>query len=167
MNESSYWWRWLMVLVLPILLWQSKEEKIPVVVEALPYRASVTPPSVAEPKSIEAKPAEAKQLIASLPTTAQLRADETRDFHHVPSEVLEGGAAIGRYTEQLKANPEKMAEGLAFYESCAKNEEILDALRAVCLRTLWDLSEKLGKAAERTYPAQLRFIAESLPPTRW
>jgi len=78
----------------------------------------------------------AADTLSRLPTHEAFAANPNRETHFTPSELLDAAPLMARLTTELRQNPAFIPDGIAFYEACARNEALMTATRAVCLRDL-------------------------------
>lgn len=82
------------------------------------------------------------QTMKALPTLADLNDLSSEEVHHTPAVIKEGGLLIGKLHEAAEKEPELREPTLKFFKSCAENEELLPAIRALCWkRTLAQMVE--------------------------
>ncbi|MEN9722194.1 MAG: hypothetical protein RJB38_180 [Pseudomonadota bacterium] len=69
----------------------------------------------------------------SLATREQLRSLSEDEVHGVPAPILKSGVALGKIAEILQQQPELAQPASEFYWSCARNPELAQSIRALCL----------------------------------
>jgi hypothetical protein len=110
-----------------------------------------------------------QDTLAILPLTEDVLANKTHDFHFSPPELLKTSPALGKIADALKEHSELVPQGIEFYDTCARNGEVLVAVRVVCLHRL---KHWVGKQPDVTqlrhddYPEELWRLSESMPPVR-
>lgn len=105
---------------------QTVQEKIPMKVETQP---EMIPEEVAKTNQLAE---ELSQKMKALPKVSDLKDLTDEEVHHTPMMVKEGGILIGRLHEAAQVNPKRREETLKFFKSCAENDELLPAIRALC-----------------------------------
>lgn len=105
---------------------QTVQEKIPMKVETQP---EMIPEEVAKTNQLAE---ELSQKMKALPKVSDLKDLTDEEVHHTPMMVKEGGILIGRLHEAAQVNPKRREETLKFFKSCAENDELLPAVRALC-----------------------------------
>ncbi len=75
---------------------------------------------------------ELSEKMKALPKVSDLKDLADEEVHHTPMMVKEGGILIGRMHEAAQVNPKRREETLKFFKSCAENDELLPAIRALC-----------------------------------
>ncbi len=109
-----------------------------------------------------------KTAVKSLPTFDQVR-DAAKNSHDTPEIILNAGALIGGVADQMKNDANNIQPGLNFFKFCAQNESIVESIRAVCLRTLVDISSKYRNNVRVTfadYPDDIQRMARHIPRLR-
>jgi hypothetical protein len=100
-----------------------------------------------------------------LPTREQMAKKTSEEVHFTPPEVLAIAEDLGHIADELKAKPELIPSGVEFFRGCAGRENVLEAVRAVCLKELqrWAPQAQPPIAVElAAYPANIRRIADGL-----
>lgn len=137
--------------------------------DPLVTEAPVFAPEVARP---EGSFSEFRRLtqdtLAVLPLTEDVRSTGG-DFHFSPPQLLKTSPALGKIADAMKAHPELVPQGIEFYDTCARNSEVLIAVRVVCLHRLKHWVKKqpdVTQLRHEDYPEELWHLTESLPPIR-
>ena len=100
----------------------------------------------------------------SLPSDSEVLAQANGNFHHTPDSIIAASEGFGAIADRIKANSELIPEALKFYSHCGKDENITDAIRAVCLRNFMDWAGIAGvKANFSQFPSSIKSIADRLP----
>jgi hypothetical protein len=156
----------------PVML---EEPKLPSDMTALSETKS-TPSAKVEPTNAHTQangempnPTEFKILLnetlLQLPTEAAVRAKGV-DAHHGDPGLGVVSQPLGKIITAMKANPSLIPDGVAFYRTCALKDGLVPAVRALCLRNLFDWNERSPKKIAFSwddYPSQIQFIAKQLP----
>lgn len=80
----------------------------------------------------------------SLPTLEDLKALTNEDVHHTPEIIKNGAETVGRVHSEAEADSTKRKSALQFFKSCAEDDMIATAIRAVCLKKIYTLIPKWG-----------------------
>lgn len=75
---------------------------------------------------------ELSEKMKALPKVSDLKDLTDEEVHHTPMMVKEGGILIGRLHEAAQVNPKRREVTVKFFKSCAENDELLPAVRALC-----------------------------------
>lgn len=117
--------------------------------------------------SVENKgPVELSVAMKQLPTIKDMEGLTDEDVHHTPQSVLEGGMLIGELLEDAEKNPERREETLKFFKSCAENDELMPAIRAVCWKRTLDQIPKWNvflPISDANVPDDIKNLASKLP----
>ncbi|MBY0371041.1 hypothetical protein K2X33_10160 [bacterium] len=108
----------------------------------------------------------ANDTFSRLPTVEQFAANPRRETHFTPTEVLEDAPLMAKLALALKENPALIPDGIAFYDKCARQETLMIATRAVCLRDLRFWTSQNTQAAtlrEGEFDPHLWAIVKHLP----
>jgi len=160
-KSRSGWFRLMLILALPLFWRQEPPPPIQSLSSTDLSPALGAVPSAISPKA--EKPADisfstlADETLSRLPLVAAL--DPGKDYHQPPAEVIEGGREVGVVAEWLEKHPDDKEMGKSFFHRCAEKEEVLTAVRALCLKRYQELG---GKAVEQFSP-RLRWIADRMP----
>lgn len=101
--------------------------------------------------------------LAKLPTRSQLRALSPQEVHHTPKILLEAGLELGDVTDAIEKNPALAPQGVEFFGTCAKRDDLATAIRATCLANMRDLATQTNSAAdEKGVPAEISNLATKL-----
>ncbi len=73
---------------------------------------------------------------AELPKKSELKPADDEAAHHVGPELIRAGQALGDLAEYLERRPEEFRAASVFYASCAGDEALVPATRAVCYAAL-------------------------------
>lgn len=92
---------------------------------ASPLPASETPPIL---KEAFARAQEAFHK------KAELAAASAKDMHHTPELVILAAQEFGAVVELDAAHPEASAAFESFYQTCARDEEVISVIRVQCLQ---------------------------------
>ncbi|WPU64757.1 hypothetical protein [Peredibacter starrii] len=92
---------------------------------AIPKVAPTTSTPSTDPKELSVK-------MTELPSLRDLEGLTDEEVHHTPDFIVEGGMKIGQLIDEANANPAKREETLKFMKSCAENDDLVPAIRAVC-----------------------------------
>ena len=125
----------------------------------------VTP--VLESEEIVSFRRETTSTLNKLPTNQVISKNPDNDFHTAPPELMEASAPLGRILDAMKRNPALVTVGMEFYKTCASNTDLLIQIRAVCLRSFRDWSEKTNSEITLNgLPYEIEQLASYLPKTR-
>lgn len=100
-----------------------------------PVIPKVAPTTATSPS---ADPKELSVTMTELPSLRDLEGLTDEEVHHTPDFVVEGGMKIGQLIEEGNANPAKREPTLKFMKSCAENDDLVPAIRAVCWKKTLD-----------------------------
>lgn len=104
----------------------NQNKEIPTKTETEP---EITPEEAVKTNELEE---ELFKKMKALPKVSDLKDLTDEEVHHTPMMVKEGGILIGRLHEAAQVNPKRREETLKFFKSCAENDELLPAVRALC-----------------------------------
>ncbi len=107
------------------------------------------------------------ETLASLPKVEDLRGRTDAEVHHSPPELMAVSPSLGRIAQTLREAPELIPQGIEFYDACARRDDILTAVRVLCLRNLNYWTRQMPDVMQleaNDYPEDLWKIVESLPP---
>ncbi len=163
MSKPSRWFQLVILLALPIL-WRSQP---PPPARSIPAGITAYSPSLATVAPLNAVSVEranhfnefAQQTLLELPTQAILIG--RTDFHQPPSEVLQGGEAVGRIAEWLESHQNDRESGKEFFRVCAERDAVLTAVRALCLKRFLEM----GGERNSQFSERLLWLADQLPST--
>lgn len=79
------------------------------------------------------------QYLNSLPTAEDFKTLTYDEVHHTPEIIKNAGALVGRIHSEAQANTSKRASAMSFFKSCAEDEQVIPAIRAVCLKKVYKL----------------------------
>ena len=85
----------------------------------------------------------------------------------VEPEIFGANEKLAQIHETLAAQPDLVPQGMAFYDTCARNTQVAVAVRAVCLHSLTYWSAKqpdVGHVREQDYDAEVWRLSQMLPP---
>ena len=71
-----------------------------------------------------------------LPTLGDLKNLTAEEAHHTPEVILEAGGLIGKVFDEAQKDPQKRSDAMVFFKKCAVDQEIVTAIRAVCLNKI-------------------------------
>ncbi len=69
----------------------------------------------------------------SLPTIDDLKNLTEEEVHFTPEAVKEAGGVIGRIQDEAENDSSKRIPAMNFFKNCAEDQELVPAVRAVCL----------------------------------
>ncbi|WP_408097740.1 hypothetical protein ACJVC5_02170 [Peredibacter sp. HCB2-198] len=113
-----------------------------------------------------ADPKELSVTMTELPSLRDLEGLTDEEVHHTPDFIVEGGMKIGQLIEEADANPAKREETLKFMKSCAENDDLVPAIRAVCWKktltqiTNWEIFLPISDAKVSD---EVKNLASQLP----
>lgn len=73
------------------------------------------------------------QEFKSLPTIDDLKNLTEEEVHFTPEAVKDAGGVIGLIQNEAENDPAKRASAMNFFKRCAEDQELVPAIRAVCL----------------------------------
>lgn len=79
------------------------------------------------------------QYLNTLPTAEDFKTLSYEEVHHTPEIIKNGGAIIGRIHSEAQEDVSKRVSAMNFFKSCAEDEELVPAIRAVCLKKIYKL----------------------------
>lgn len=99
----------------------------------------------------------------TLPRKEEIKKASKDELHHGPPGLARSAQALGDVMSKLKSDPSQIPAGIAFYERCARDNDILTSVRAVCFRNLKHFSKNVS---DSSFPEDVVRISESLPPLK-
>jgi len=75
----------------------------------------------------------------SLPIIDDLKNLSEEEVHHTPEIIQDGGELIGRIHQEAENDSTKRIDALSFFKKCAEDQQIVTAIRAVCLNKIYKL----------------------------
>ncbi len=78
-------------------------------------------------------------FIKSLPIIDDLQNLSPEEVHHTPEIIKDGGELIGRIHAEADSDATKRVDAMSFFKKCAEDEQIVTAIRAVCLNKIYKL----------------------------
>ena len=78
----------------------------------------------------------------SLPIIDDLQNLSPEEVHHTPELIKDGGELIGRIHAEAESDATKRVDAMSFFKKCAEDEQIVTAIRAVCLNKIYKLVPK-------------------------
>lgn len=76
--------------------------------------------------------------------TRKNQIDLNKDNHHAPTYLVDSAYELGRIEDAVAANPKLAEEAVKFYRGCALQEDLMTALRAVCVSNLKEHASRAG-----------------------
>ncbi len=105
----------------------------------------------------------AMAALAAQPNVAALRKEVAANPHDAPPSLLNGLAGLSEMAD-LARRGDDPEEAARFFTACALNEQTASAVRAVCVRHLWDLKGIEGSLSlNDRLPQRIKTIAGRLP----
>ena len=102
-------------------------------------------------------------ILERLPTN---QATQETDSHHAPKELMDASEDLGNVLSTMKNNATLVPTGIEFYKACALKSDILEQLRALCLRNFQDWSKKNGISINPdVFPSRIKQLASLTPKT--
>jgi len=132
---------------------------------ALPGEKVTAPTPSAAAKSASASPS-FLPLLNELPRRALIENTSEEELHHGPPGLSQSSLALGKVVGEMKKDPAKIPAGVEFYRSCASDEDVLTAVRAVCLKRLGEWAPRAQPPIEvdfSQFDSGLRKLADQLP----
>jgi len=166
----------ILVLYLHSLLWKpnhpvSQGLDSPPRVEKFKISETSIPPPKPQKTSTEFPAAQflnlTERALGRFPRKDIVRSRRDHSFHHPPAELTQGSQEMGAILDSLKVHPRLIPLGLSFFLRCAKDTEVLEAVRITCVRYYLDWSRR-GKVQASLYelPSRLVTLANTLPESR-
>jgi hypothetical protein len=91
-----------------------------------------------------------------IPKQSDLKKLPSQALHRTPSIVLQAGRDLGVIKEVLKVHESYERVAAPFYKTCAKNDEGVTPVRALCLTNLIEIKKKNGESLNlKEFPNQL------------
>lgn len=91
-----------------------------------------------------------------IPKQSDLKKLPSQALHRTPSIVLQAGRDLGVIKEVLKVHESYERVAAPFYKTCAKNDEGVTPVRALCLTNLIEIKKKNGENLNlKEFPNQL------------
>jgi hypothetical protein len=107
----------------------------------------------------------ADETLAKLPRRALLQNRKDSELHQAPPELLASVSAFASIREAVEKNPALAKAAVAFYRSCALDEEVFAAVRANCLFHLKETAPSAHLAYDpREYPDDIIRLVGIIPP---
>lgn len=106
----------------------------------------------------------ANAILGGLPRRSDLR-PSTKQGGSTSAGLLAASSGLGAISQSLRADTSLIADGLDFYRACVASDDILVAVRAVCLKNLryWtSRSRSTANTEEGSYPEQIKELADRL-----
>lgn len=79
------------------------------------------------------------QYLNALPTAEDFKTLTFEEVHHTPEIIKDGGAIVGRVHNEAQVDSSKRVSAMNFFKSCAEDEQVALAIRAVCLKKIYRL----------------------------
>lgn len=97
-----------------------------------------------------------KETERKLPKIADLKKLPAGALHRTPPDVIQAGRDLGVIREVLKVHEAYERVAAPFYNNCAKNNEGVTPVRALCLTNLIEIKKKNGESLNlKEFPNQL------------
>jgi hypothetical protein len=97
-----------------------------------------------------------KDTETRLPKLSDIKKLPEGALHRTPPIIIEAGRNLGVIKEVLKAHESFERQAANFYKTCAKNEQGVTPVRALCLTNLIEIKKKKNEVVNlKDYPAQL------------
>lgn len=97
-----------------------------------------------------------KETERKMPKVSDVKKIPAGALHTTPPIVIQAGRDLGVIKEVLKVHEAYERVAIPFYKSCAKNEEGVTPIRALCLTNLIEIKKKNNEPVNlNEYPAQL------------
>lgn len=74
-----------------------------------------------------------------LPTIDDLQQLTEEEVHYTPEVIKEAGGVIGRIHDEAENDPTKRVAAMQFFKQCAEDQQMVPAIRAVCLKKILKL----------------------------
>ena len=102
--------------------------------------------------------------LAQLPQLATIQADSKGNAHYPPPSLLDGLETSGQMVDYARSGGEKALVAAKYFEECANSDTAATAVRAVCVRHLWDLNGTAETVEVlEAVPYRIKKIAGQLP----
>ncbi len=97
-----------------------------------------------------------KDTERKMPKVSDLKKIPTGALHTTPTVVIQAGRDLGVIKEVLKVHESYERVATPFYKTCAKSEEGVTSVRALCLTNLIEIKKKNNESVNlNEYPSQL------------
>lgn len=97
-----------------------------------------------------------KETERKLPKVSDLKKLPAGALHRTPPDVLQAGRDLGVIREVLKVHEAYERVAAPFYKNCARNNEGVTPVRALCLTNLIEIKKKNGETLNlKEFPNQL------------
>ncbi len=97
-----------------------------------------------------------KETERKLPKVSDLKKLPAGALHRTPALVIQAGRDLGVIKEVLKVHESYERVATGFYKSCAKDNEGVTPVRALCLTNLIEIKKKKGESLNlKEFPNQL------------
>lgn len=146
---------------------------------SLSERHSEIAPSLAETPSLQEHPisapqpksnsvrrfqTEATEMLASLPKMSLVAERPNDDFHRPPPELLESAPKLAHVQDTMKSDADLIPVGMEFFRACASNTEVLEQVRAVCLKNLQAWAKQTSATVDwNQFSPEVQRLAAFLP----
>lgn len=74
-----------------------------------------------------------------LPTIDDIQGLTEEEVHYTPEVIKEAGGVIGRIHDEAENDPAKRVAAMQFFKQCAEDQQMVPAIRAVCLKKILKL----------------------------
>ena len=92
---------------------------------------------------------QAQEVLEHLPSIDSFRLKTSEEVHFVPKEIIQGGEQIGLLIDMCDRDSNLKPTILEFLYSCARNEGIVEQLRAVCVKHLVRYQQNIEEFPDR------------------
>lgn len=79
------------------------------------------------------------QQFKTLPSIDDLQGLPEEEVHYTPEVIKDAGGVIGRIHDEAENDPAKRLAAMHFFKQCAEDQEMVPAIRAVCLNKILKL----------------------------
>ncbi|MGZ3787585.1 MAG: hypothetical protein ACXVLQ_03640 [Bacteriovorax sp.] len=102
-----------------------------------------------------------KDTERKLPKLGDLRSLPAGALHRTPPIVIQAGRDLGVLKEVLKVHESYERVAAPFYQTCAKSQDGVTAVKALCLTNLIEIKKKNGEALNlKEFPKQIIELAK-------
>ena len=104
------------------------------------------------------------EALKTLPRREDVKNISDEEAHGIPLVVREKSRPLGQIADIIHDNPELIPDAIAFYELCARTDEMLNSIRGRCLSNYKKFSKQLKLPMNLTgYPPDVVKLSNFIP----
>jgi hypothetical protein len=104
----------------------------------------------------------ARETLRSLGRREDVRRLKSEEAHFFPEVLRRSALALGQIAEQVEAHPGLIPDAVAFYSDCAKSEELVHSIRALCLARFQHHAPDFPAEFSRELPEMVVRLSQSV-----